>query len=58
MYRSSQLSANDVLRLRKDKRILTYVKKRDDEAVVIEKKEIGNERFIDIINDVTIDIIF
>ena len=58
LFRENMISENVVKVLRKTSRTVTYTKKRPDESVVLEKRVLGTDEFIEIINDDTVEIVF
>lgn len=58
MYRENWISTDGVKNLRKDSRTVTYTRKRADESVVVEKRRLENDEFIEFIQDSTFEILF
>lgn len=58
LFRENMISENVVKVLRKTSRTVTYTKKRPDESVVLEKRVLGANEFIEVINDDTVEIVF
>lgn len=58
LFRENMISEDVVKMLRKTSRTVTYMKKRLDESVVLEKRVLGIDEFIEIINDDTVEVVF
>ncbi len=58
LFRENMISEDVVKMLRKTSRTVTYMKKRLDESVVLEKRVLGMDEFIEIIKDDTVEIVF
>lgn len=58
LYREKKISEAGVKNLRKDSRTVIYTRKRADESVVLEKRSLDNDEFIELIQDNTFDILF
>ncbi|MBQ5849704.1 MAG: hypothetical protein IIW54_02650, partial [Lachnospiraceae bacterium] len=51
LYREKMISEDEVKNLRKNSRTVTYTRKRSDESVVLEKRRLENDEFLDFIQD-------
>lgn len=58
LYREKRISEDEVRSLRKNSRTVTYTRKRADESVVLEKRRLDNDEFIEFIQDDTFEILF
>lgn len=58
MYREGTLNMDDIRQLRRDDRKLTYTKQQADQSVVCRKEVITKEQFVELIQDVTVQILF
>lgn len=58
MYREGTLNMDDIWQLRRDDRKLTYTKQQADQSVVCRKEVITKEQFVELIQDVTVQILF
>lgn len=58
MYRNGALTEADVISLRKDARRLTYTKVLEDKSVVINTEVVDNADYLELIKDLTVQIVF
>lgn len=58
LYREKMISEDEVKNLRKNSRTVTYTRKRADESVVLEKRRLENDEFLNFIQDDTFEILF
>ena len=58
MYREGTLTPDEVRHLRHDDRKLTYTRQQADKSIIFRKEVITKERFIDLIQDATVQILF
>ena len=58
LYREKRISEDEVKNLRKNFRTVTYTRKRSDESVVLEKRRLENDEFLNLIKDDTFEILF
>ena len=58
MYRNNQLSLEEINIIRKDARSVTYTIERADKSVAMETKTLGNEEFLKLVQDSSMQIIF
>lgn len=58
LYREKRISEDEVKNLRKNSRTVTYTRKRADESVVLEKRRLENDEFLNFIQDDTFEILF
>ena len=58
MFRSGVLDIEAIEKLRKDERVVVYTKKRDDESVAMVTARVDNQKFIELLQDERIQIIF
>lgn len=58
LYRERRITEDELKNLRKDSRTVTYTRKRADGSVVIEKRRLENDEFMNLIQDDTFEILF
>ena len=58
LYRSGRLTLEKIDELRKDCRKVTYTQERSDHSVALEMKQLDNAKFLDLIQDSAVQIIF
>ena len=58
MYREGALTLDAVRQLRRDDRKLTYTRQQADKSIICRKEVVTKEQFIDLIQDVTVQILF
>lgn len=58
MYREGMLTIDDIRQLRRDDRRLAYTKQQADQSVIFRKEVVTKEQFADLIQDVTVQILF
>ena len=58
LYREKKISEESITNLRKDRRTVTYTRKRGDESIVLEKRKLENDEFLHLIQDDTLEILF
>lgn len=58
MYRDGTITREKINDVRKDERVVTYTKRRPDQAVALASKKLNNRQFIDLLEDESVQIIF
>lgn len=58
MYRDGTITQEKINDVRKDERVVTYTKRRPDQAVALASKKLNNRQFIDLLEDESVQIIF
>ena len=58
MYRSGTITQEKINDMRKDERVVTYTKRRPDQAVALVSKKLDNRQFINLLDDESVQIIF
>lgn len=58
MYRNGTITREKINDVRKDERVVTYTKRRPDQAVALASKKLNNRQFIDLLEDESVQIIF
>ena len=58
MYRSGTIMREKINDVRKDERVVTYTKRRQDQAVALASKKLNNLQFIELLDDESVQIIF
>lgn len=58
MYRCRMITLNAVRKIRKDERVVTYVRQREDKSVALSSAKLNNEEFSELNQDENADVIF
>lgn len=58
MYRCRMIALDTVRKIRKDERVVTYVRQREDKSVALSSAKLDNEKFSEMIRDENTDVIF
>ena len=58
LYRDKRLALEGVAELRKDARTVIYTVMRDDKTVAVETRAMGNDEFLELIQNDSVQIVF